>query len=204
MKTLNDNFQLEADFLRKLRISFLKKEGYLDSPKTGVIEWHKDDEVSSVGIESHVDDYHPYIRLLYSQTDDKGNKQYFDYKITLHRTPCSYGGWRFWFLCPLRAKSGLPCGKVSAVLYKAGDYFGCRRCYNLTYQCRKHNANSSLAYWFRSRKAMKKIEKLELEIKRTEYAGKSTSKQLQLNQAYNEIEGNLREFSKSRILSVYK
>jgi len=206
MKTLGDNFQLEADFLQKLRITFLKKEGYLDSPKTGIIEWRRgdDDEASSIRIESHVDNYYPYIRLLYSQNDDEGNKRHFDYKITLHRTPCHYGGWRFWFLCPLGTKSELPCGKVSAVLYKAGDYFGCRRCYNLTYQCRKHNANSSLAYWFRSRKAMNKIEKLELEIKRREYAGKLTNKQQQLNQAYNEVEGGLREFSKSRILSVCK
>jgi len=104
-------------------------------------------------------------------------------------------------MCPL-ARSGMTCGRLSTVLYKASNYFGCRRCYNLTYQSRKHNTNSSLAFWFRSRKAMNKMEKLELEIKRREYAGKPTSKQRELDQAYNEVEGGLREFSKSRILSV--
>jgi len=51
---------------------------------------------------------------------------------------------------------------------------------------------------------MNKIEKLELEIKRREYAGKATSKRRQLDGAYNEVVGDLREFSKSRILSVCK
>ena len=94
------------------------------------------------------------------------------------------------------------CGRLSAVLYKAGNYFGCRRCHNLTYQCRKHNTNYSLNSWIRSKKAINKIEKLELEIKRREYAGKLTSKQQQLDQVYKEVEGDLREFGKSRILSV--
>ena len=106
MKTFSDNFQLEADFLRKLRISFLKKEGYLDCPKTGIIEWRKDDEASSIGIESHIDEYHPYLRLLYAQTDNDGKKKAFDYKIFLHRTPCNYGGYRYWFMCPL-PRSGM-------------------------------------------------------------------------------------------------
>ena len=204
MKTLNDNFQLEADFLRKLRISFLKKEGYLDCPKIGIIEWRKDDEVSSIGIESHIDEYHPYLRLLYTQTDDEGNKQHFDYKITLHRTPCNYGGWRYWFLCPLGTKGGLPCGKISAVLYKAGDYFGCRRCHNLTYRCRKHNTNYSLNYWFRSRKAMEKLYELEQELKRPEYAGKPTKKKRKLDQFYNQTIRDLSRFDINKVFPERK
>jgi len=201
MKALDYNTQLEADFVKQLRISLLKKEGYLDRSVSGIVRWGEGDETSSLRLESHMDEYHPYFRLLYAQTDDEDNKQAFDYKISLHRTPCNYGGYRYWFMCPL-SRSGMACGRLSTVLYKAGDYFGCRHCYNLTYQSRKHNTNSSLAFWFRSRKAMNKIEKLELEIKRREYAGKLTSKQQQLDQVYKEVEGDLREFGKSRILSV--
>jgi len=203
MKTLDYNPQLEADFVKQLRISLLKKEGYLNRSMAGIIRWGEGDETSSLRLESHMDEYHPYFRLFYAQIDTKGNRQAFDYKIFLHKTPCNYGGYRYWFMCPL-PRSGMTCGRLSAVLYKAGNYFGCRRCHNLTYQCRKHNANSSLTFWFRSRKAMNKIEKLELKIKRQEYAGKVTSKQQKLDQAYNEVEGGLREFSKSRILSVCK
>jgi len=201
MKTLDYIPQLEADFVKQLRISLLKKEGYLNHSMAGIVRWGEGDETSSLRLEGHMDEYHPYIHLFYAQTDEEGNRQSFDYKIFLHRTPCNYGGYRYWFMCPL-ARSGMTCGRLSTVLYKASNYFGCRRCYNLTYQSRKHNTNSSLAFWFRSRKAMNKMEKLELEIKRREYAGKPTSKQRELDQAYNEVEGGLREFSKSRILSV--
>ncbi len=193
MKTLSNNFQIEADFVRKLRISLLRKEGYLDKPKTGVIEWRNEEEVNAIGIESHVDEYHPYIRLLYTQTDKEGDKQVFDYKILLHRTPCNYGGYRYWFLCPL-SRNGMMCGNRSGVLYKAGDYFGCRHCYNLTYWCRKHNTNYSLNFWFRSKKALNKMMALEAEIKRTEYEGKPTKKRKKLNKVYNQAIKNLSKF----------
>ena len=201
MKTLNYNPQLEADFVRQLQISLLKKEGYLNHSMAGIIRWGEGDEISSLRLESHMEEYHPYIRLLYAQTDEDGSKKSFDYKVFLHRTLCNYGGYRYWFMCPL-PRSGMICGRLSAVLYKAGNYFGCRRCHNLTYQCRKHNTNYSFNSWIRSKKAINKIEKLELEIKRREYAGKLTSKQQQLDQVYKEVEGDLREFGKSRILSV--
>jgi len=203
MKTFSDNFQLEADYLRKLRISFLKKEGYLNSPKTGVIEWRKDEEVSSVGIESHIDEYHPYIRLLYTQTDNEGKKKAFDYKVFLNRTPCSYGGYRYWFLCPL-SRSGMMCGKRSGVLYKAGDYFGCRHCYNLTYWSRKHNINYSLNYWFRSKKAMEKVYQLEQELKREEYAGKTTKKRRMLNRLYDQTIRDLSKFDISQVFPEHR
>ncbi len=201
MKTLDENIQLEADFIKQLRISLLKKEGYLNCSVSGTVRWGEGDETSALRLESHMDEYHPYFRLLYTQTDAEGNKKSFDYKIFLHRTPCYYGGYRYWFMCPL-PRSGMTCGRLSAVLYKAGDYFGCRHCYNLTYQCRKHNTNYSLNSWIRSRKIMNKIEKLEQEVRRAEYRGKPTNKQQKLDRAYDHIVGEVRKFSRSRILSV--
>jgi len=204
MKTIENNYQQEADFLIKLNLASLKKQGYLDGPKTGILEWRRDDEASSISIESHVDDYHPYLRLLYAQGDGEGNRQPLDYKIHLHRTPCNYGGWRFWFLCPLGTKSGLPCGKISAVLYKGGDYFGCRKCYNLTYWCRKHNNNHSLNSMMRSKKLINQLDKLEQEVKRSEYAGKPTKKQKRLGRVYDQAIVSIRRFGESRILPVDK
>lgn len=46
--------------------------------------------------------------------------------ISFDRTPCNYGGHRTWFLCPR-------CWKRVVVLYGAGKYFFCRRCYDLAY-----------------------------------------------------------------------
>ncbi len=41
-----------------------------------------------------------------------------------------------WFLCPLLKRNGTPCERRCRKLYcpPGGKYFGCRVCYNLTYQ----------------------------------------------------------------------
>ena len=46
--------------------------------------------------------------------------------MKLDRTPCHYGGYRYWYLCP-------HCGKRTSVLYRAGLYV-CRHCIGANYQ----------------------------------------------------------------------
>lgn len=87
---------------------------------------------------------------------------------------------------------------------KAGDYFVCRHCYNLTYWSRKHNTNYSLNYWFRSKKAMEKVYQLEQELKRPEYAGKTTKKRRMLNQLYDQTIRELSKFDISRVFPERK
>ena len=57
------------------------------------------------------------------------------------------------------------------VLYKAGDYFGCRHCYNLTYNSRNLSGISKVAGQTIS---IPELEKLESEVKTKYYAGKMT------------------------------
>jgi hypothetical protein len=76
-----------------------------------------------------------YIRVYYTTTYPDGRKEYSDYKIKLAKTRCNFGGFRYWFVCPL-VKDGKYCGRRVAVLYLVGKYFGCRHCYNLTYASR--------------------------------------------------------------------
>jgi hypothetical protein len=62
-----------------------------------------------------------------------------EYRVELTRTPCAYGGGRYWFLCPL-TKDGVYCGNRVGKLYlpRRGRFFGCRECYDLTYEsCQK-------------------------------------------------------------------
>ena len=47
------------------------------------------------------------------------------YSIRLDKTPCNYGGYRYWFRCP-------SCSKRVAVLYCAGAYV-CRHCLDASY-----------------------------------------------------------------------
>jgi hypothetical protein len=59
--------------------------------------------------------------------------------IDLETTPCNFGGKRWWFRCPLvrgESPDGTPCGRRCFKLYEppGADYFGCRECYDLTYE----------------------------------------------------------------------
>ena len=60
-------------------------------------------------------------------------------RIELTTTDCNYGRFRYWFVCPV-VKDGVYCGNRCAKLYlpPGGQYFGCRECYDLTYEsCQK-------------------------------------------------------------------
>lgn len=49
-------------------------------------------------------------------------------QFKLTRTPCNYGGWRYWLLCPT---CGRRCGKLYKPYY--GWRYACRGCHDLTY-----------------------------------------------------------------------
>ncbi|MBW8017797.1 MAG: hypothetical protein FVQ82_16615 [Planctomycetes bacterium] len=58
-----------------------------------------------------------------------------EYRIELKRTFCRFGGVRYWFLCPA-VKDEVYCGNRVTKLFMppGGSVFGCRACYDLTYQ----------------------------------------------------------------------
>jgi len=57
------------------------------------------------------------------------------YYVELTTSPLPWGGVRYWFVCPL-VNDGRPCGRRVGALYlpPGGRYFGCRHCYELTYE----------------------------------------------------------------------
>ena len=81
-----------------------------------------------------------HCRLYYTQKDKfSGQKTDLDYMVKLVSTPCYFGGYRWWFLCPL-VVNGKACDRRVEILYLGGEkYFGCRHCYNLTYECQKES-----------------------------------------------------------------
>jgi len=166
--------KIEADGLKKISEQFLKKHGFLNGWRSGTITWTSgwSGEESSVGIVSDTDVPDPYLKIHYTQTDNySGEKKEFDYKVQLTTTPCNYGGERYWFVCPV-SKNGIYCGKRVGTLYKAGDYFACRHCYNLTYSSRNL---SGYAKMFGSI-SCPDVEELEQKVKRTRYRGRLTRK----------------------------
>ena len=165
----------EADYLKKVEIWWLKKHGYLDGWKSGGIEWKHglSDTKSSIGIMGSIMDDEKYIQFQYTQTDQEGKKKEFDYKVKLTTTHCNYGGTRYWFICPL-VRNGKYCGKRVGVLYKNGDYFGCRHCYDLTYSSKNYNRKYKNYGLFHSLDLITKSELIQKKMKRSFYAGKPT------------------------------
>jgi len=187
----------EADNVKKISTSFLKKYGYFNGRRSGTIIWTReyDEHKDSVNIEVLTHVGNDYLRISYIQTDNySGERKDFDYKIPLATTPCRFGGKRYWFVCPWY-KNGVYCGKRVSTLYKDGDYFACRHCYNLTYNSRKVNRRYKMFPLFNVLTLRDKIEKLHSQIKHPYYRGRPTRKQRQLEKLYEMAEENYERYS---------
>ena len=91
------------------------------------------EETSSIGYEINTRDMaFPCVRLYYTFTR---TQELLDYTVMLQTTQLYPGGVRWWFTCPLKV-DGRYCLRRTGKLYlpPGGRYFGCRHCYNLTYQ----------------------------------------------------------------------
>ena len=77
-----------------------------------------------VRIASYKDQLTPFSVSMQTNYTYRGKA--YNYEIALSRTPCHYGGYRYWYLCP-------HCGKRTSVLYRAGLYV-CRHCIGANYQ----------------------------------------------------------------------
>ncbi len=129
---------------KSISMSFLKQHGYLSGFQWGGMKWTDGcgEETGSVSFRIWVEEWVGEIRFQYTQTQGyMGEKERLDYSVKLVATPCRYGGKRWWFICPL-IKNGIVCNQRALKLYLGGGkYFGCRHCYELTYQsCQKHDA----------------------------------------------------------------
>jgi len=115
----------------------LKDYGFFADNKSGTINWTNElgEQTGTVKIQSHVSGNGNKTCLEITTGGFVTSRQ----EIELTQTPCRYGGWRWWFVCPA-VKDGIYCGDRVGKLYipPAGEYFGCRKCYDLTYEsCQK-------------------------------------------------------------------
>ncbi len=180
--------RLFADGLKKVRITWLRANGYLTLGRYGgftrggikwVDSWSRQE--NSIGFCISTFEDKMFINLYYNQTEAYGTKERINYKIPLTTTKCNFGGKRFWFICPLR-KNNRYCGKRVGVLYLTDKYFGCRHCYDLTYESRNENRRSKYRPITLHWKIEERLEKLEMSIKRRYYAGRATKKQSKINE----------------------
>ena len=83
------------------------------------------------------------VELNYS-IDGKPSGQ----SVRLESTPCTYGGTRTWFVCPIR-------GERVAVLFLRAGRFACRHCQRLAYASQSGDALDRT--WLKQRKAEAKL-----------------------------------------------
>ena len=182
---------------RSVSISFLRKHGYLSEPcsMSGSIVWknYYGEETSSIGIVVSTLDDDNYVRFQYTSTDrNTKEKTKYDYKVQLTTTPCNFGGVRYWFICPL-SRNGVYCGRRVAKLYKApgANYFGCRHCYDLSYESRNESRLGRIGQLGYLLKAERQIEELSSRVKRSFYAGRPTRKYRRLIRMQNRLNAYL-------------
>lgn len=177
----------EADDCKKIEIWWLlrdikEKGGY----KYTTVSWGENGSHGSISIEVSVNNSEKFARFIYTQTDRLSEeKKDFDYKVPIITTPCHLGGERYWFKCSL-FKNGQHCGRRVGVLYKDGDWFGCRHCYELTYKSKNVNKGYKHYPMFRVLELRLEIDKLEEQSHRNTYRGKPTKKRVRLEKLYQE------------------
>jgi len=126
---------------------FLRREGYFDQPRNGILNWYRNEQKrASISIKNEWNYQYTEVtglRLEYTSTNRfTDEKTESNYVISLSRDPCRFGGYRFYFICPL-TKNGITCRRRTTKLYIASGYtyFGCRMCYNLTYRSVQEHDN---------------------------------------------------------------
>jgi hypothetical protein len=80
------------------------------------------------------------ILCLTAKVEADGSEQPLLEPIVLTSTATNFGGQRWWFVCPLR-RDGVACKRRVRKLYlpPGAEYFGCRTCYDLTYESAQSN-----------------------------------------------------------------
>ena len=106
-----------------LDIRRLRRAGVLVPGRAVSWQWTVNDRVYA-SIQIHVETWQ--VELAYSYTPNGRPAELVHQAVILETTPCTLGGGRQWFCCPM-------CARRVAVIYGKGRLFGCRQCKNLAY-----------------------------------------------------------------------
>ena len=156
---------------RQISLPWLRKRGCIKSWHSGTLTWTSSFHESSIGFEISLWNNDSYMRLYYATTDRwSGEKTSHDYRIALIKTPCRFGGNRFWFQCPNCWR------KVSTLMISSHSKYACRRCLHLTYGSRQRSYHGRFAPLFRVLDLEDKYEKLGISVKKRYYKGRPTKK----------------------------
>lgn len=120
-----------AEGCRCIDMAAMRRSGVLaPGLLRGALQWGEGESQSSVAYTAKIEDRHGTLRLTYRFPAEQKD---FDYTVQLSTSDCAFGGFRWWFHCPL-TKGGYRCVRRCRRLYLSGHYFGCRQCHELTYR----------------------------------------------------------------------
>jgi hypothetical protein len=161
---------------KRVELSWLKKQKYLDGFRGGNISWSRNGEPTG-NINIQVDTYsdNPNIKFVYKVRRNGEEWKDIDFSFRMESTPCRFGGKKWFFICGL-SKNGQHCGKRVRILYQAGDYFGCRNCADLTYDSCNESKRFRHGMWKIFTNESKAEEYYKKYVKREYYRGKPTKK----------------------------
>lgn len=106
-----------------LDVRVLQRVGYL-RPDVFCASWKwfrgaaiPENQVAAISLRAHENG----VTLLYAHAGEPVKQN-----VNVTRTACNYGGTRVWWQCPA-------CARRVAIIYGAGKFFACRKCYQLCY-----------------------------------------------------------------------
>lgn len=153
---------------------WLKKHGFFCGYRGGVITWrdYRGKVTRSISLTACVLDEkdEDYVQFRYTK---KGVDC--DYRVSLTATACHFGGYRYWFVCPL-CWGGRAGRERAGTLYlpPGASYFGCRHCYDLSYQSRNDSFRGRWQLYNNILNMDRQRKELLDKTKRYFYGGKPT------------------------------
>ncbi len=160
----------------RLSIFRLKEWGYFNTSYTSSrISWENGwGRKESIRVIVDFNEYPLSARLSYNSDGED-----YAYNVRLEADTCRFGGKRYWFICPLNI-AGRYCGRRCAMLYSAGRYFGCRKCYDLAYSTQQVSYSGMLAGCFELMTLSDKIDKKLSEMRVKYWRGRPTKRYAKL------------------------
>lgn len=157
-----------VDQRQQISLSRLRKWGCLKESQSGVITWTTTFRENKVAYDICLYGDSPYMRLHYTSTDHWNGNIAQDYRISLTRSQCQFGGYRWWFLCPYC------CQKVATLMDPGKGQYGCRSCLKLCYYSQQRSYHGRIGPLKRMIDIQEKYERLRKAVKRMYYRGKPT------------------------------
>lgn len=174
---------------RRISISWIKKRGYLTHGNCSGIVWTSSDgSKSDINYQIDLSNPSPSMRLMYTVTFHwDGEKKDFDYKIPIMKQNCFFGGFRWWFVCPLFL-NGVYCGKRTGTLYNySNGYYGCRICTRRAYRSQNERKDGYFGGFTCALDLLEAKDALRIKY----YKGQPTKRYERLNRKMSKFEHRL-------------